>query len=196
MHPKLVSWTFRKTKIDKLYLISIPTVIETSLTCCISFQLRGTWSFPKNLFNISYWPLVLIFHVVWFFNTNENATKNNWLRKFINDEVCFSKVTIQAYGVQTATLLSIDFTLGSFWNTYWALAALKRIYWERSLWWTSVLINLRPSSTQTPILSKNRVHVIDVSVEATKILMYSQEKHPWWRVLFSQVAGLDLMPAI
>ena len=38
------------------------------------------------------------------------------------------------------------------------LAALKRIFWEKSLWWTSALIKLQPLSTEPSILSKNEAH--------------------------------------
>ena len=39
------------------------------------------------------------------------------------------------------------------------LAALKRTFWEKSLWWTSFIIKLQPFSTQPSILSENEAHV-------------------------------------
>ena len=39
------------------------------------------------------------------------------------------------------------------------LAALKEIFRDKSLWWTSLLIKWQPRSTQPSILSKNEAHV-------------------------------------
>ena len=51
----------------------------------------------------------VIFHVIWFFNTNENVTENKFLQKFgdfLGKRLWWSfLVKLYAYSVQTVTLL-------------------------------------------------------------------------------------------
>ena len=52
----------------------------------------------------------VIFHIIYFFTTNGDIKKNNWLQKFGKSAretsmVKFLSVKLQAYSLQTATLL-------------------------------------------------------------------------------------------
>ena len=84
---EITSKTFSKNKKcsyrDIQYLSYFQIVSETNPPFPLALRL----TFIKEvLYHV-------IFHAVWFFNINEDVTKNNWLRKFGNDGVCFSKAT-------------------------------------------------------------------------------------------------------
>lgn len=64
----------------------------------------------------------VIFHGIWFFNTNKDVKKNIRLQKFGNDELCFSKVTTSLQGKPTdcnptVKRLQLRFFLGYVPNT-------------------------------------------------------------------------------
>ena len=62
----------------------------------------------------------------------------------------------------------------------------------------NVLIKLRPCSTKPTILYKteqNRAHVRPFCRSAENSDVFTK-KPPRWRLLFSKVAGLELIPAI
>ena len=76
------------------------------------------------------------------------------------------------------------------------ITALKRMFLEKSLWYTSILIKLLSCSAQPATLPKNGVTVRSFSQKALKTLIYLQKKPPWRMLLFSQVVGLEFIPTI
>ena len=73
-------------------------------------------------------------------------------QKNVCDEVYLEK--LQIYSVQTATLLSTDFTANCFRNMFWKLVVLKKFFWEKYLYCVNIRITLLPCSAQPTILPK------------------------------------------
>ena len=106
----------------------------------------------------------------------------------------FVSVKLQPCSIQTATLLQTDLATYSFWNMYRKLAVLKRIFCEKTQWWTSVLIKLWPLIHSPQFYQKLEL-ILDLSVEALKILMFLQGSS-LVETFFSKVAGLEFISAI
>ena len=107
------------------------------------------------------------------------------------DGVNFSKVRyLQCTDYNSATKRLLH---GLFWNILRKPVVLKRIFWEKIQWWTSVLqsFDLLKHSMQT----KNRVHARLFWRIAESFNIFT-EKPPWWKLLFSKVAGLEFIPII
>ena len=78
------------------------------------------------------------------------------------------------YSVQTATLLSTDFTADCFRNMFWKLVVLKKFFWEKYLYCVNIRITLLPCSAQPTILPKLQL-LLALSEKALEILMNLQE---------------------
>ena len=102
------------------------------------------------------------------------------------DKVSFSKV-IRQFSDSNLAIKRIyyRFFLENLPKTSCLKKIKKYFFWETSLKWTSVLIKLQPCSTQPWILSKK--------LSSCKTFT---GKHPWWRLSFTEVAGLEFIQAI
>lgn len=109
----------------------------------------------------------VIFHGIWFFNTNKDVKKNIRLQKFGNDELCFSKVTTSLQGKPTdcnptVKRLQLRFFLGYVPNT----SCEEKVYGQPAF-----------SESCGPVVHRCQFYkktklVLGLSVEATKIMMY------------------------
>ena len=82
-------------------------------------------------------------------------------------------------------------------SMYRKVAVLKKIFCEKKSMMENVLIKLRPCSTKSAILSKteqNRAHVRHFRRSAENCNVFT--KKPRRRLLFSEVSGLEFIPAV
>ena len=106
----------------------------------------------------------VIFHVMGLFNSMKMLNNEKLLMpkvwKFLKKTsmMQFLSVKLQTYSLQTATLLSRQLThYSNFFENALNTSCLKKtIFWEKSVWWTSLLIKLQPCSAQPPLLWKMR----------------------------------------
>ena len=108
------------------------------------------------------------------------------LRKITNCKSFSEKILWwNSYSVQPPTLLQRELTTDCFWNMYWKLAVLKKIFWGKNLWWARVLIKLQPCSTQFSNLKKSGAHVRP-SCRSAKSSNIFTGKPPWLRPFFTE----------
>ena len=60
-------------------------------------------------------------------------------------------------------------------------SCLKKIFWEKSIWWSSVLIKMQPFTAQPSILSTSKAH-LRASCRSAENANIFISKPLWWRL--------------
>ena len=73
-----------------------------------------------------------------------------------------------------------------FWNMYWKLVVLEKIFWGENLLGTSIIIKLQPCSTQSSIFFSKKQSLCKTSCRSAESSNIFTVKPPWWRPFFTK----------